>query len=150
MITCLRVNSDNADFQALVHELDAFLAVINGSQDAFFRQFNKIENIKHVVVAYENDIPVGCGAMKEYAEDTMEVKRMFVYPEKRGRGIASLILSELESWAKELHYRKCVLETGEVLKEAIQLYKKSNYDVIPNYGQYKEVTTSVCFEKVLH
>ena len=74
---------------------------------------------------------------------------MYVPPDKRGKGIASLILKELESWAKELDYAKCILETGEKQPEAISLYKKNNYLVIQNYGQYADVISSVCFEKAL-
>jgi putative acetyltransferase len=77
----------------------------------------------------------------------MEVKRMFVVEEKRGQGIASKVLIELEKWAKELHYEKCILETGVKQPEAIRLYEKSGYRRIPNYGQYKDVAASVCFEK---
>jgi putative acetyltransferase len=149
MIKCLRINSDNADFQKLVKELDAYLAVINGSENPFFAQYNKIDSIQHVVVAYEENTPVGCGAIKEYATGTMEVKRMFVPQEKRGRGIASAILRELESWAKELNYNRCILETSEVLRDAIRLYENRKYLKIPNYGQYENVKTSLCFEKKL-
>lgn len=149
MLSCLRTDSGNADFQKLVQDLDAYLSVINGNKDSFFRQFNKIDSLQHVVVAYEDNVPVGCGAVKPYADDTMEVKRMFVLPEKRGQGIAFRILAELEAWAKELGYRRCILETGGVMKDAIQLYARNRYVVIPNYGQYQDVKTSVCFEKIL-
>ena len=130
-------------------ELDAHLAVINGTENEFFAQYNKIDKIDNVVLAYEEDIPVGCGAMKEYEKDAMEIKRMFVPMDMRGKGIASDVLQELETWAKELNYSKTVLETSEQLTPAIGLYKKSGYQIIPNYGQYEGVATSVCFEKIL-
>lgn len=144
-----RTNSDNADFQKLVAALDRDLAIRDGDDHAFFARYNKIAAIRYAVVAYENDVAVGCGAMKEYTAKIMEVKRMYVPPDKRGKGIASLILKELESWAKELDYAKCILETGEKQPEAISLYKKNNYQVIQNYGQYADVISSVCFEKAL-
>lgn len=146
----LRTDSSNPDFQKLVHELDAYLAVINGTENAFFTQFNKINAIKHVVVAYQGDVPVGCGAIKEYAPGTMEVKRMFVPAEMRGRRIASQVLHELEIWAKELGYQKCILETANSMTDAIRLYTNSRYHNIPRYGQYANVETSVCFEKELN
>ena len=145
-----RTNASDPDFQKLVKELDKDLAIRDGADHVFFAQFNKIDAIKYVVVAYETEIPVGCGAVKEYEEDVMEIKRMFVIPEKRGKGIACSILGELESWARELKYRKCILETGEKQPEAINLYKKNNYTIIKNYGQYADVATSVCFEKHLN
>lgn len=149
MFVVKRTNSDNPDFRLLVKELDKYLAVRNGEANNFFVQFNKVDQIKHVVLAYENGVVVGCGAMKAYSPDTMEIKRMFVPAEQRGKGIASKVLKELEMWAEELGYSRCILETGDDMKEAVGLYKKSNYRVIPNYGQYENVTDSVCFEKEL-
>ncbi len=144
-----RTNSDDPDFQALVRELDKDLAIRDGEEHSFFAQFNKTHMIRHVVLSYNNDQAVGCGAIKEYDADTMEVKRMFVPLEKRGKGIASGILKELETWAKELGYKTCILETGIKQPEAIRLYQKNNYRIIKNYGQYADVESSVCFEKHL-
>jgi putative acetyltransferase len=149
MITLKRTTSEDADFRALVTELDKDLAIRDGDEHSFFAQFNKIDLIKHVVVAYQDNEPIGCGAIKQYDENIMEVKRMFVPLEKRGQGIASIVLKELEQWAGELGFDKCILETGIKQPEAIKLYEKNNYKRIPNYGQYANVESSVCFEKVL-
>ena len=149
MLTIVRTNSQNADFIGLVKYLDAGLAVTDGEDHAFYNQFNKIDNIKYVTVAYENDLAVGCGAIKEFSEGTMEVKRMFVSESHRGKGIAGRILAELETWAEELGYSRCILETGIRQVEAVALYKKSGYSIIPNYGQYIGVENSLCFEKEL-
>ncbi len=149
MISIIRTDSTNPDFIDLVKSLDADLEGRNGEDQPFFTQFNKIDLIKHVVVAYDNGDPAGCGAIKEYDPSTMEVKRMFTDPKSRGKGIASTVLKELEKWASELTYTKCILETGKKQPEAIGLYKKSGYTLIPNYGQYANVESSVCFEKRL-
>ena len=149
MITLIRTDSTNKDFIKLVKGLDAELSERDGEDHSFYDQFNKIAAIKYAMVAYENEQPVGCGAIKEYAHDTMEIKRMFTLPESRGKGIAGKVLSELETWASELHYKKCVLETGKRQPEAIALYTKSGYHLIPNYGQYANMENSVCFEKEL-
>jgi len=147
MIDIIRTNSDNPDFISLVKLLDAELAERDGEDHPFYAQYNKIDKIKYAVVAYENGKPVSCGAIKEYSPDTMEVKRMYTLPESRGKGIATKILIELEKWTKELGYEKCILETGKKQPEAIALYKKNGYKLIPNYGQYAGVDNSVCFEK---
>lgn len=144
-----RTDSSDPDFIELVRHLDADLAERDGEDHSFYAQFNKIDKIKHAIVAYEKDHPVGCGAIKEYSPDTMEVKRMYTSPENRGKGIATKVLNELELWASELSYEKCILETGKRQPEAIALYKKRGYQVIPNYGQYAGVEDSVCFEKNL-
>lgn len=150
MIHYFKTNSQDSDFQTLVRELDKDLSIRDGAEHAFYSQFNKIDSIRHVIVAYEEGVPVGCGAIKNYSDDTMEVKRMYVLPEKRGLGIATGILKELEDWAIALAYRKCILETGNKQPEAIALYKKTGYQIIPNYGQYLHAENSICFEKELN
>ena len=149
MISLIRTNSNNKDFRKLVKELDGDLKIRDGAEHSFYSQFNKIDLIKYAVVAYDECRPVGCGAIKKYAEKTMEVKRMYVPLAERGKGIASLVLQELEIWSKEMGIEKCILETGKKQPEAIRLYEKNNYRIIPNFGQYKNIENSVCFEKEL-
>ena len=149
MIKCIRTNSENKDFRKLVEELDAELRIVDGVDHSFYAQFNKIVGIKYVVVAYDEDQPVGCGAIKTYSPDAMEVKRMYVSSARRVEGIATAILKELEQWTVELNCSMCVLETGIKQPEAIGLYKKTGYKIIRNYGQYENVKISVCFAKIL-
>lgn len=147
MITLIRTNSANKDFIKLVKKLDAFLAITDGEDHAFYNQFNKLNTIKYVLVAYSNNIPVGCGAIKEFNTTTVEIKRMFTSKKTRGQGVASKILLELEKWALELNFKRCILETGIRQIEAIGLYKKNKYQQIDNYGQYAGIKESLCFEK---
>ena len=147
MITLLRTDSDNSDFHALVILLDQELRERDGEEHAFFAQFNKLDNIRHVVLAFRDKQPAGCGAFKEYTPGIAEVKRMFVHPDFRRSGIAGAILSELEIWAREIGFSTCILETGIRQPEAINLYHKMNYTDIPNYGQYDGVESSVCMVK---
>jgi GNAT superfamily N-acetyltransferase len=149
MIRITRTDSENQDFINLVKDLDKEMAIRDGEDYSFYAQFNKIDTIKHAVVAYENGRPVGCGAIKEYAPGTVEIKRMYTSPDSRGKGIAGRILAELEAWADELGYETCILETGKRLPEAVRLYQKNGYNIIPNYGQYAQIEDSVCFEKHL-
>lgn len=149
MVAILRTTSENPDFQELVRALDQYLAFLDGDEHAFYAQFNKTAFLQHVLVAYEEGVPVGCGAIRELTPEAMEVKRMYVLPELRGKGIATAVLGELETWSRELGYVKCVLETGKRQPEAIGLYKKSGYSITPNYGQYVGVENSVCFAKML-
>lgn len=149
MIKLIRTNSDNQDFINLVSELDNLLKVKDGDEHDFYSQFNKIDSINHVLLAYENEVAVACGAFKEFAEDCVEIKRMFVLPGNRGMGVATKILLELEAWATELSFEVAVLETGKNLPNAVRLYEKHAYQKIPNYGQYKNVSNSVCFMKII-
>jgi GNAT superfamily N-acetyltransferase len=149
MITCIRTNSTNNDFQKLVAELDAELAIRDGADHSSYAQFNTITAILYAIVAYKNGLAVGCGAIKPYAENCMEAKRMYVVATHRGQGIAGTILQALETWAVTLGSHTCLLETGLKQPEAIALYTKANYNILPNYGQYAGVENSVCCEKKL-
>ncbi|QDA60980.1 GNAT family N-acetyltransferase [Hymenobacter jejuensis] len=149
MLKLTRTTSDNPHFRQLVALLDQDLSIRDGADHAFYAQFNKIDKLNHVVVAYSNDEPVACGAFKEFSPELVEIKRMFVQPTQRGQGVAQAVLTELEQWAKELQYAGCVLETGKKQPEAIRLYQKSGYALIPNYGQYIGVENSVCMQKEL-
>ncbi|QSW88340.1 GNAT family N-acetyltransferase [Flavobacterium endoglycinae] len=145
----IRTTSQNTDFANLIVKLDENLASRNGDMQEYFNQFNKVDAIKHVIIAYINGVAVGCGAIKQFDSESVEVKRMFVSDEYRGRGVAYTILKELETWAKELHYTSAVLETSNVQTEAVALYTKSAYRVTENYGQYAGIETSICFKKEL-
>jgi putative acetyltransferase len=149
MIHFIKTNSKNIDFISLVKQLDAELTIKDGDDHDFYHQFNGITNLNYVIVAYKGQNAIGCGAIKFFDKKTMEIKRMFVPENARGLGVATQILTNLESWASGLGYSKCILETGKILVEAIALYKKCGYQMIPNYGQYKDVENSVCFEKQL-
>lgn len=149
MIALTRTDSSNPDFVALVKLLDVYLAEKDGREHDFYNQFNTIDMLKNVVVGYENGVPVACGAIKEFDAEVMEVKRMFTLPEVRGKGLASRVLAELEDWAAELGYKRCVLETGKRQVEAVALYAKKGYSLIPNYAQYIGIENSICFKKEL-
>ncbi len=148
-IHIIETNAEHPDFIMLIKLLDAYLAVIDGEDHAFYSQFNASNQLKHVVVAYNNDTPVGCGALKLYEPGVMEIKRMYVQPALRGQGLGSNILQALEQMAIALSVNKCILETGKKQVDAVQLYLKNEYQIIPNYGQYEGVEDSICFEKQL-
>lgn len=149
MLHLLPTTSSHPDFLALVSRLDAELKLRDGDDHAFYAQFNTVDTLQYAIVAYVDDIPVGCGALKKYDADIAEIKRMYTLESYRGQGIASMILTALESKAAELGYKCCILETGLNQPEAIGLYHKNGFSRIPNYGQYADVENSVCFEKEL-
>lgn len=149
MIQLLRTDYGHPDFVELVRQLDAALAVENGEQHSFYNQYNGIDTIRHVVVAYQDGVAVACGAFKELEPQAVEVKRMYTLPGLRGKGLATAVLGELERWAVELGYPRCVLETGLNLPAAVALYERRGYRRIANYGQYIGVANSVCFEKAV-
>lgn len=149
MIQLVRTDSGNPDFIALIQLLDEDLARRDGNDTPFYSQYNKIDKIRHAIVAYEEGLPMASGAIKEYGPGVMEVKRMYTVPVIRGKGYASKVLAELERWAAELGYKKLILETGKRNPEALALYHAKGYQVTPNYDPYIGIENSVCFEKLL-
>jgi putative acetyltransferase len=148
-LSLVRTDSSHPDFIPLVQQLDIYLAEKDGEEHAFYASYNTLDAIRHVIVLYHDDLPVACGAIKQFDSTSMEVKRMYTIPSHRGMGAASSVLNALEQWAKELDYTTVVLETGKRQPEAIALYEKAGYNRIPNYGQYAGMENSVCFEKRL-
>ena len=145
----IRTDNNNLDFQALITELDAYLKITDGEDHEFYNQFNSLKKINHVVVAYQNEQAIGCGAFRKFDAYTAEIKRMYVKKEYRGTKTASSILNSLELWASEKGFIKCILETGNNQVAAINFYKKSGYKSILNYGQYAQMEDSNCFEKLI-
>ena len=146
-ITFTKTDSNNGDFQKLVALLDYYLKEINGENHSFFSKFNTIDTLSHVLVAYSDGKPVGCGAFKPFSEKEAEIKRMFVLEEFRGQGLGRKILKNLEYWAEESNFDFCILETSKDMPNAVKLYQKAGYSSIQNYGQYKDVESSVCMKK---
>jgi putative acetyltransferase len=149
MTNIARTNSNDPHFQQLVTELDNDLRSRYQERQAIYDQYNKVPDLDTVVVAYNNTMPVGCGCFKPFDENSVEIKRMFVTPLKRGTGVAAFILHELESWATELGYTQAVLETGTKQHEAIQFYQREGYIITDNYGQYIGMEMSICMKKKL-
>ena len=145
-----RTDSSDKDFAGLVVQLDQDLLERYQEKQSFFDQFNSVSMIKNVIVAYDGEgNALGCGAFKAWREGACEIKRMYVVPSFRGKKIGMKILSQLEQWAKEEGFQRCVLETGLYQPEAIKVYADSGYHRIPNYDQYADSELSLCMEKSL-
>lgn len=149
MIRIERTNSDSPTFRALTDKLDMELKKLYGSSQEEFDQFNIVSGINTVVIVYFDKQPAGCGCFKEITTDTVELKRMYVDTPFRGRGIGAMILRELEQWAREKKIQFIILETGTIQPDAIRLYKKQGYQVIPNFAPYIGNELSICFNKIL-
>jgi GNAT superfamily N-acetyltransferase len=137
------------NFVELCQMLDENLNEIVGGeqQRKEYVQYNLLNDIHDVVLAYQDDIPVGCASFKQYDGQTAEVKRVFVRKEHRGIGISKQLMREIEDIAKRKGFTTLILETGAPLVEAQSLYKKLGFQVIDNYGQYKDMKGSVCMQK---
>ncbi len=143
-------DGSSLDFMELCHELDDFLNELVGGEEnrAEYILYNQLDDIHNVVVTYD-DIPVGSASFKKYDDECAEVKRVFVKEEYRNKGIANELMELLENAAREQGYRYLILESGKPLVAAMALYRKIGYKVIPNYGQYKDMSDSICMKKEL-
>ncbi|MBP2628170.1 MAG: GCN5-related N-acetyltransferase [Firmicutes bacterium] len=141
----------NQDFIKLCRLLDDHLNKIAGGEEnrAQYIQYNTLEDIHDVVLAYEDNNPIGCASFKFYENGVAEVKRVFIKKEYRRKGISKHLMSLLEKRAIEKDFYKLVLETGASLVEAMGLYHQIGYTIIENYGQYKDMKESVCMQKLL-
>lgn len=144
-----RVEPNHPDFLSLVTQLDAFLAGFDGPDHSMYSGFNKLDSVKGAVVAYLDDEAVGCGAFRILDSESGEVKRMFVPPAHRSKGIARSVLNEIEEWCRELGVVRLQLETGAELESARRLYESNGYSYIPNYEPYVGLDRSVCLAKTL-
>jgi putative acetyltransferase len=144
-------DGENKDFIRLCELLDDNLNELVGGekQRAQYVQYNHLTHIHDVFIMYDNEYPIACASFKHYEKGIAEVKRVFVRKEYRGQGISKQLLIRLEEKAKEKGYHRLILETGKMLREANELYKNIGYEIIENYGQYKDMNDSVCMQKDL-
>ena len=148
-VTIKRTNSNDAGFQQLIAALDNELWNELNEDQTKYDQYNKVPDLKTVLVLYVNEKPTASGCIKKYNETTAEIKRMFVVKEQRGKGLSSMILKELENWAIELGFQYAILETSIRFKAARSLYTNAGYKIIDNYDQYAGLEESVCMKKEL-
>lgn len=146
----IKTTGTDTRFVALCSELDADLNKQNGQQlQSIYHQYNTLEKIQNVVLALQDETPVACAALKEYAPGTAEVKRVYTKPFCRGQGVAAAVMTTLEQLAKQQGYTRLILETGLTMLPAQQLYRRLGFHQIPNYGQYAALPDSYCMEKAL-
>ena len=150
MIHLKRTSPDDPDFACLIALLDEDLWKRYAEAQQFFSTFNKMKLDAKVVVAYDEGEPAGCGCFRVTEDEhTVEMKRMYVMENRRGKGIATSILNELQDWAKQMGKQRAILETGNKQPEAISLYKKLGYQQIDRYEPYVNSEQSICMGKNL-
>ncbi|KAK9766065.1 hypothetical protein K7432_005112 [Basidiobolus ranarum] len=151
MLRVERTDSNGKGFKQLIAALDAYLAIADGhlsnEERNAYVELNTLEYIDTVVMAYDEEEPVGCVCFRPYDAQKAELKRMFVAPEKRKLGVASAVIAESEKWIKELNFKEIILETGENMLEAISFYTKHGYQLTDRYGVYVDAPNSVCMRK---
>ncbi len=137
---------DDTDAQLLINKLSQTLESITGdSGNSSYKEKEFSVATDAFLILKINGSAIGCGALRKITATTCEIKRM--YSEKKGCG--NIILRELEKKAKEFNYNHVLLSTRIINLEAVEFYKKHNYQECIAYGKYKNNNRSVCFEKYL-
>ena len=141
---------DSPEARRLITALDEHLASRYAPEQRFGPNLKPEQiaaGLGTFVIARADGRVVGCGALRKLDPESAEVKRMYVAPELRGRGVAKKILEHLEVVGRELGVHRLVLETGIYQAEAIALYQGAGFEPVRCWGEYAESVTSVCFEK---
>ena len=127
---------------------DYYSKIVGGVENrkAFF-PYNVSSNIQDVLIAYLNHLPVGCSGLKMYSKEEVEIKRVWVEPEYRRWHIATTMMELLEVRARQTGYRRMILQTREIMTDAVRLYDSLGYDRIKNYPPYDKLEGAVCFAK---
>lgn len=149
-ITARRTTSDDPHFRTLIGALDRELVERYGVAQDSYAPFNVFHTDTAIVLSH-HATPLACGCFKPFAAApaTIELKRMFTMADARGRGLGRRLVDELLQWARELGYRRAVLETGIQQPEAIGLYRKCGFVETAKFGPYVDLPLSVCFAKAL-
>lgn len=150
-ITYVWTDGSNADFDNFYKITEEYYSqVVGGVQNRKgFVPYNVITDIKDVLIAYEDGAAIGCASFKEYSETEAEIKRVWVKPESRGKHLATELMRRIEQHAKDKGYGRVILQTRELMKDAVGLYEKLGYEKIDNYPPYDKLEGAVCFAKKL-
>ena len=152
IITIEQERPDTADAIKLIDELEAYLIPLSPPESRHGYSVEKLitQNVQFFVVRYDSE-PVGCGGVQFFEVDLPtaygELKRMYVRPGYRGRGLAQRLLQHLESFTAENGISLLRLETGVAQKEAARLYQNWGFTLIPPFGEYRDDPNSRYYEK---
>lgn len=150
MVEFLRTHAHHPDFKRFIIELDLEFQIRYPESRHNFQPYNQVDTSARVIIGFNDQQPIGCGCFRPTTlESTIEIKRMYVVPDFRNRGMGKRILELLEQWAVEQGFTKAILETGIKQPEAISAYRNSGYQLIPNFPPYEKVAESICMAKTL-
>ena len=144
-------DGSDASFRRFYIETENYYSQIvgGGEKRAGFVPYNLSDTIADVLIAYINGKPVGCAGLKKHSDSDVEIKRVWVEPEARGKKIASRMLNLIEEKARQMNYKRAILQTRPVMTDAVGLYEKRGYSLIENYPPYDRLEGAICMALVL-
>ena len=141
------VPTDSVDYAVLAQKLDDYYFEIVGPVQARYAEVNKPHNMNAICVVYENEQPIACGAWKKIDDETAEIKRIYVLPEHRRKGAASMIVKAMEADAAKTGRHCFILETARTTADSASLYLSLGYHEIDYYGSPAGAENCRCFKK---
>ena len=145
------VDGDHPDFVTCSESLEAFLNAAAGGAEKrrAFAPLNALEGIHDVLLAYDQETVAGCACLKPYDGEALLVKRVWVFPEYRGRHIARRLLARLEQRAKEQGRSALLLQTRRECCAAERLYQSAGFERVENFPPYEGLKEALCYRKAL-
>ena len=140
---------NSADFRSFYLKTEEYYnRIVGGSENRkAFMPHNLSESVTVVLIAYLDDTAIGCAGFKRYSDGDAEIKRVWVEPEYRGQHIASRMIIMLEEKAKEKGFRRMILQTRQIMTDAVKLYEKLGYGLTDNYPPYDKLEGAICMAK---
>ena len=144
-------NGDNEVFRHFWSVTEQYYSEIVGGEAnrKQFIPYNLSSAVENVLLVYRDDRAVACAGLKRYSDTDAEIKRVWVEPACRGQYIASMMMARVEEKARAKGYKRTILQTREIMKDAVGLYTKLGYHLISNYPPYDRLDGAICFAKVL-
>lgn len=145
-IEFLWTDGSNKDFLVFYRKTEDYYSKIVGgvSNRAGFVPYNLSESISDVLIAYSDGTAVGCAGLKRYSDADVEIKRVWVEPDCRGKKIAAQIMERVEEKARRMGFKRVILQTRPIMPDAVGLYEKRGYVLIDNYPPYDKLEGAIC------
>jgi ribosomal protein S18 acetylase RimI-like enzyme len=139
-------DGNNEEFHRFYLETeDYYSSIVGGKKNREgFIPYNLSESISDVLLAYMDGVAVGCAGLKKYNDSDVEIKRVWVEPDYRGRHIATELMDRIEDKARERGFKRAVLQTRPIMEDAVGLYEKRGYELIGNYPPYDKLEGAIC------
>lgn len=139
-------DGNNEEFHQFYLETeDYYSSIVGGKKNREgFIPYNLSESISDVLLAYMDGVAVGCAGLKKYNDSDVEIKRVWVEPDYRGRHIATELMDRMEDKAREMGFKRAVLQTRPIMEDAVGLYEKRGYELIGNYPPYDKLEGAIC------
>ena len=139
-------DGNNEEFHQFYLETeDYYSSIVGGKKNREgFIPYNLSESISDVLLAYMDGVAVGCAGLKKYNDSDVEIKRVWVEPDYRGRHIATELMDRIEDKAREIGFKRAVLQTRPIMEDAVGLYEKRGYELIGNYPPYDKLEGAIC------